>query len=139
LKANTNILKETQKEAAQQLLSTIIEGVLDKKAYEVVSLDLTNIEEAMADYLVICEGNSPTQVRAIAENVEYEVKHRLREYPLSKEGYRSSEWVLIDYANIVVHVFLKERRTFYGLEELWGDAATTTHYAEDGSSSVSIS
>ena len=70
-------------------------------------------------------------MRAIGDFVEYNVKQKLGEYPLSKEGFTSLDWVLVDYVHIVVHVFLKDKRDFYQLEELWGDANSVTHYSED--------
>lgn len=113
------------------LLKTIIDSILEKKGHHVVSLDLRAVEGAMTDFLVVCEGNSTTQVRAIGDYVEYNVKQQLREYPHSTEGFKSLDWVLVDYVHIVVHVFLKDKRGFYQLEELWGDANSTTHYSED--------
>ncbi|MGB1204876.1 MAG: ribosome silencing factor [Chitinophagales bacterium] len=113
------------------LLETIIDSILEKKGHQIVSLDLRTVEGAITSFLVICEGNSTTQVRAIADYVEYNVKQLLGEYPLSKEGFTSLDWVLVDYVHIVVHVFLKDKRDFYQLEELWGDADSTTHYSED--------
>ncbi len=127
-----NLLKNNQQPATnEQILAAIIDSVLDKKAHNVVSLNLTNLDDAVTDYLVICEGNSPTQVRAIAEHVSYNVKQLLGERPAFKEGFQSLEWVLVDYVNIMVHVFLKEKRKFYGLEDLWGDAAIVTHHEDD--------
>lgn len=105
-----------------QLLKSIVEGVQEKKADEVVCMDLTKIHEAFSDYFVICHANSSTQVRAIAESVEEFVEKEMDEVPLRKEGLMHGEWVLLDYGEVMVHVFKPEKREFYSLEELWGDA-----------------
>jgi len=130
----TKVIKNTTPTAIQELLRVIVDSILDKKGLNVISLDLTNLDESVADYLVICEGNSPPQVRAIADNVRHEAKKQLSERPTFKEGFSTLEWVLIDYINIMVHVFLKDKRQFYKLEELWADAAITTQYFADGTS-----
>ena len=127
-----NIQKKQEHDKSLELLQLIIESILDKKGSRVISLDLTNLDDAMADYFIICEGNSPPQVRAIADNIAYEIKKGLGEVPLHLEGMSNLEWVLIDYFNIVVHVFHKEKRGFYELEELWGDAAIATEHFPDG-------
>ncbi|MCL4120146.1 UNVERIFIED_CONTAM: hypothetical protein GTU68_053300 [Idotea baltica] len=103
----------------------MVDAVLDKKALEVTLLDLREVEEAICDYFLICEGGSPTQVKAIADNIQYRCKHELGEYASTVEGTSVAEWVLVDYFDIVVHVFLTEKRKFYNLEELWGDAKQT--------------
>ena len=126
----TKTLEKIDKKT-ETLLKTIIDSILEKKGHNVVSLDLRTVDAAITDFLVICEGNSTTQVRAIGDFVEYNVKQKLGEYPLSKEGFTSLDWVLVDYVHIVVHVFLKDKRDFYQLEELWGDANSVTHYSED--------
>lgn len=113
------------------LLKTIIDSIIEKKGHQIVSLDLREVDGAITDFLVICEGNSTTQVRAIGDYVEYNVKQQLRDYPLSKEGFTSLDWVLVDYVHVIVHVFLKGKRGFYQLEELWGDANSITHYGEE--------
>ncbi len=131
-----NIQKKQEHHNNLALLQLIIESILDKKGNRVVTLDLTNLEDAMADYFVICEGNSPPQIRAIADNIAHKVKKQLGELPLNLEGMNNLEWVLIDYFSIVVHVFHKEKRGFYQLEELWGDAAIVTEYFPDGTQST---
>jgi len=127
-----NIQKKQEHDKNLKLLQLIIKSILDKKGSRVISLDLTNLDDAMADYFIICEGNSPPQVRAIADNIAYEIKKGLGEVPLHLEGMGNLEWVLIDYFNIVVHVFHKEKRGLYELEELWGDAAIATEHFSDG-------
>lgn len=129
-KNNPNASKVTHN--AQQTLNIIIDSILEKKGIDVVSLDLSNLQDAMAAYFVICEGNSPPQVRAIADNVLEKVKQLTGQIPAAREGFGSLEWVLLDYLDIVVHVFHKNKRHVYQLEELWGDAAITTTYNPDG-------
>lgn len=118
----------------QALLQSIVEGMLDKKAENIVSLDLRNLPEAIADYFVICEATSHPQVRAIADSVVDNVRKKTNQKELHVEGYQVLEWVLVDYFDIVVHVFLKDRREFYEIEQLWADAQKITEYFEDGTS-----
>ncbi len=106
-----------------KILKTIIRAIRDKKAENIISLDLRKIKEAVADFFIVCEASNPQQVRAIAENVEYEIKINCDESPYKHEGYQKLNWVLIDYVNVVVHVMLPDARKFYRLEELWSDAA----------------
>lgn len=110
-----------------KLEDVIVEAILDKKGEEVVSLDLRQIEDAVVDFFIICHATSRTQVKAIADNVERKVNQVKGENPWHSEGYENLEWVLLDYVNVVVHVFLKERREFYQLEELWQDAERTDY------------
>ncbi|PWT71386.1 MAG: ribosome silencing factor, partial [Bacteroidetes bacterium] len=85
-------------------------------------LDLRKIHEAVADFFIICEASSHTQIRAIADFVETEVRKKCNEFPYKHEGLHALQWVLIDYVNIVVHIMLPESRRFYKLEEMWSDA-----------------
>lgn len=105
----------------------VIDAVLDKKAENVVSLDLRKIEEAITDYFIICHASTNTQIKAIAENVIHKVKEATGENPWHKEGFENLEWVLIDFVDVVVHVFKTETREFYQLEELWSDAVRQEH------------
>ncbi|MCG8699824.1 MAG: ribosome silencing factor [Bacteroidales bacterium] len=104
------------------LINNIIEGILDKKGREIVSLNLENIHHAICDNFIICHGDSNTQVSAIADNIEKKVKENLNIRVNHREGLQNAHWVILDYANIIVHVFLEEYRHYYNLEELWGDA-----------------
>ena len=106
-----------------KILKTIIQAIQDKKAQNIISLDLRKIPEAVADFFIICEGSSTTQVKAIADSVEEEVRSNCEELPYKHEGRTSLQWVLIDYVNVVVHVMLPESRRFYKLEDMWSDAA----------------
>ncbi len=115
----------THEPSADQLSQIVIHGMQEKKAKDIVLVDLRETDSAVADFFIICTGTSDTQVDAIADSVEKEVKDALKEYPLHVEGKTSKEWILIDYADVVVHIFKQEKREFYGLEQLWGDAKIT--------------
>jgi ribosome-associated protein len=104
------------------LVQSIINGILEVKGHDVVVLDLRSIKHAVADYFIVCHGNSHTQVQAIARSVEETVMKELGDKPWHSEGLRNARWVLMDYLNAVVHVFFKEERENYALEELWADA-----------------
>lgn len=110
-----------------KIFKTIIKAIKDKKGEHIVSLDLRKIPEAVADFFIICEATSQPQIRAIADQVEDEVKKQTGEGPYHHEGKENLQWVLIDYVNIVVHVMLPESRKFYKLEEMWSDAALEEH------------
>lgn len=110
-----------------KIIKTIIAAIQEKKGQHVVSLDLRKINEAVADFFIICEAGSQPQIRAIAENVEHKVKEKCEESPYHHEGYHNLHWVLIDYVNVVVHVLLPENRKFYRLEEMWSDASAEEH------------
>jgi ribosome-associated protein len=105
-----------------KIFKTIIQAVQDKKAQNIISLDLRKIPEAVADFFIVCEAGSTTQVKAIADSVEEEVRRNCDELPYKHEGRTSMQWVLIDYVNVVVHVMLPESRRFYKLEDMWSDA-----------------
>jgi len=110
-----------------KIFKTIIQAVQEKKAHNIISLDLRKIPEAVADFFIVCEGGSTTQVRAIADSVEEEVRKNCDELPYKHEGRTSMQWVLIDFVNVVVHVMLPESRRFYKLEDMWSDAPQETH------------
>ena len=110
-----------------KIIKTIIAAIQEKKGQNIVSLDLRKINEAVADFFIICEAGNQPQIKAIAENVEYQVKLKCDEDPYHHEGYQSLQWVLVDYVNVVVHVMLTENRKFYKLEEMWSDAVGQEH------------
>jgi ribosome-associated protein len=110
-----------------KIFKAIIRAIQDKKGENIISLDLRKVDEAVADFFVICEANNPQQIRAIADNVEDEVKKQTAESAYHHEGKQTLQWVLIDYVNIVVHVMLPESRKFYKLEEMWSDAPLEEH------------
>lgn len=105
-----------------KLLKVIIGAIQAKKGENILSLDLRNIPEAVADFFIVCEASSTTQVKAIGDFIEMEVKEQLGETPFHAEGRSSLNWVLVDYVNVVVHIMLPETRKLYSLEELWCDA-----------------
>lgn len=107
------------------LITTILEGIEDVKGKAIKILDLRDIENTVCDYFIICEGNSNTQVNAIVNAVQKKVSKTLKEHPWHVEGSDNAEWVLMDYVNVVVHVFQKHIRQYYDIEGLWGDAKTT--------------
>jgi ribosome-associated protein len=110
-----------------KIFKAIINAIQERKGENIVSLDLRKIPEAVADFFVICEVNNSTQLKAITDHVEDEVKIKCMEYPFKHEGRQGLQWILIDYVNIVVHVMLAEPRKFYQLEEMWSDAPMMEH------------
>jgi ribosome-associated protein len=110
-----------------KIFKTIIQAIQEKKAENIISLDLRKIPEAVADFFVICEASSTTQVKAIADSIEEGVRKNCDELPYKHEGRQSLQWVLIDYVNVVVHVMLPENRRFYKLEDMWSDAPQEKH------------
>jgi ribosome-associated protein len=108
------------------LLDAIVEGMQDRKAKNITILDISKLENRVTDYFVICDADSKTHVKSIADSVEDMVIKLTHEKPYHTEGQQNSEWILIDYINIVAHVFLRETREFYNIEGLWGDAEITT-------------
>lgn len=110
---------------ADQLITTILSGIEDVKGKEITILDLRDIENTVCDYFIICEGTSNTHVNAIVNSIQKKVSKDLKDNPWHVEGSDNAEWVLIDYVNVVVHVFQRQTRTFYDIESLWGDAKTT--------------
>ena len=110
-----------------KLIKTIINAIREKKGENIISLDLRKVNEAVADFFIICEATNQPQVRAISEFVEEEMKAKCDEYPYRHEGMKNLQWVLIDYVNVVVHVMLSDTRKFYKLEEMWSDAVTSEH------------
>ena len=109
----------------QQLIDKIVEAIQDTKGEDVKIFDLSGIENAVAETFIICSANSNTQVSAISGNVEKKVRNELKDRPWHVEGNDNSIWVLMDYVSVVVHIFQKEARSYYEIEELWGDAKIT--------------
>lgn len=112
---------------SSKIIKTIIKAIQEKKGENIISLDLRKINEAVADFFIICEAGNQPQIKAISENVEVKVKENCNENPYHHEGFQHLQWVLIDYVNVVVHVMLPETRKFYKLEEMWSDAAADGH------------
>jgi len=112
----------TEKNQQTILKDTIVSAIQEKKGKELVVLDMSNLEQSITDYFIICHGDSNIQVDAISEFIERQIKTELHENTIHKEGTENSLWVLLDYGDVVVHVFQQEQRSFYKLEELWADA-----------------
>ena len=110
-----------------KIIKTIIAAIKEKKGEHIISLDLRKINEAVADFFIVCEAGNQPQIKAIADNVEDKVNSICNEKPYRHEGYNKLQWVLIDYVNVVVHVMHTESRKFYKLEEMWSDAAAEKH------------
>lgn len=111
----------------KELLNVIIEAISEKKGEDIVSLNLSKIDGTVTDFFVITNANSSTQVDAIAHEVERTTREKLKQKVWKKEGYENSQWILLDYGSVVVHVFQTPYREFYKLEELWADAEITNH------------
>lgn len=106
----------------QDISEDIIESIQDKKGSAITILNMENIESAPASKFIICQGRSTSQVSAIADGIREDIQKKFDLKPYNYDGYRNSQWVVIDYGNIMIHVFLPEFREFYNLEELWSDA-----------------
>ena len=118
---------QTRLTKSSRIFKTIIHAIQEKKGEKIISLDLRKIPEAVADFFIICEATNNTQLKAIADSVEFEVKKNCGELPYKHEGRQGEQWILIDYVNVVVHVMLPEPRKFYRLEEMWSDAPAMEH------------
>ncbi len=111
--------------SAEKLSKAVVKGMHERKATDIVVMDLRKVKNAVADFFIICSGNSDKQIDAIADSVDEEVFKTYLENPWHSEGKENKEWMLLDYIDVVVHIFRKDRREFYALERLWGDAETT--------------
>lgn len=109
------------------LADAAIEGIREKKGFDIAVLDLRGLSHAVCDFFIICTGNSSTQVSALADSVEHVVRNKTGESPWHVEGHANAEWILIDFVNVVVHVFQPQARSFYGIEKLWADASVSYH------------
>ena len=116
---------QKMKASADELIALILEGIEDVKGVDINLLDLREIENTVCDYFIICNGTSNTHVNAIVSSVQKKVSKALQDKPWHVEGSENAEWVLMDYVNVVVHVFQKHIREFYDIEGLWGDAKVT--------------
>jgi len=116
------MVKNKTVQESTSISELVVYGIQEKKGNEIVRLDLRNIHSSVADYFVICHAESSTQVNAIAQSVEDEVFKALKLEPWRKEGLKQSEWIILDYIDVVVHIFKTDKREFYGIEDLWGDA-----------------
>jgi ribosome-associated protein len=112
---------------SSKIIKTIINAIHEKKGENVISLDLRKIPEAVADFFIVCEANNPSLLKAVADEVEHEVKEKCNESAYKHEGRQAQQWIIIDYIDVVVHIMLPEPRKFYQLEEMWSDAVATEH------------
>jgi ribosome-associated protein len=110
---------------SEKLSKAIVKGMQEKKASDIVVMDLREVKNAVADFFIICSGNSDKQLEAISDSVDEEVYKALKEKPWHTEGKNNKEWMILDYISVVSHIFRKDRRQFYSLEKLWGDAEIT--------------
>lgn len=111
--------------SSDKLAEIIAEGMAEKKAHDIRIMDMRNIDNAATEFIVVSHGESTTQVDAIAKSVEEEVKKITQEHPIHKEGHHNAEWILLDYFSVVTHIFIKDKRTYYNIEDLWADAKIT--------------
>ena len=117
--------KSKTQSASSMLAGIIIKGLQEKKGLEIVSIDLKNLKNAISDYFIVCHGTSRPHVEALADSVQQEVKLAVGANPWHAEGFENSEWILLDFVDVVVHIFQEPRRRFYNLESLWADAEVT--------------
>ncbi|MFN8438340.1 MAG: ribosome silencing factor [Cytophagales bacterium] len=117
---STKVLPETK-----LLLDLVVKGMQERKAKNITILDMSEVSGAMTDFFVICTGTSDSQVDAISDSIEEEVYNTVKYNPAHVEGKANKEWILIDYLDVMAHVFKKETREFFALEDLWGDAKIT--------------
>lgn len=125
MRKEINLMAKKEKNN-DQLIAHIIKGIEEVKGNDIDILDLREIENTVCDYFIICNGSSNTQVNAIVNSVQKTVSKALKDKPWHIEGSDNSEWVLMDYVNVVVHVFQKHIREYYDIESLWGDAKITS-------------
>ncbi len=113
---------DIKNDSSEQLVQAVVEGIQEKKGKNITILDLREVDGSICDFFVICDGDSNTQVDAIGDSVEDYVRKTLNDKPYHIEGKQNAEWILVDYVNVVVHVFQRPVREFYNLEGLWADA-----------------
>jgi len=117
---------QKRKASADELIALILQGIEEVKGHDINILDLREIENTVCDYFIICNGTSNTHVKAIVGSIQKTVSKAIKDKPWHVEGEDNAEWVLMDYVNVVVHVFQKQIREYYDIEGLWGDAKFTT-------------
>lgn len=114
--------KKKKTYSSEQIVELIVEGIREKKGKEIVTINFKGLDNTISDYFVICHGSSTSQVEAISDNISEFVRKKSSVKPWHTEGQRNAEWVLLDYVDVVVHVFLEPSRRFYKIENLWADA-----------------
>lgn len=123
--------KHLEKDDKENILRSAIFAMQEKKGKQIISLDMTKIHNSVTDYFVICHANSKIQVEAIYDNVVKIIREQCDTKPINKEGTENAEWILIDYFDVVVHIFLNDIRSFYHLEDLWADAIKKEYEGDD--------
>lgn len=106
----------------ENLIRSIIHGIQEKKGHDIVTFDLMKLKNSVSSNFIICHGDSITQVDSISKSVVESTIEQVNEKPVYSEGIENKEWILLDYIDVVVHIFLKEKREYYGIEDLWADA-----------------
>lgn len=122
--------RESTNPESNRIAEVIVHGIQEKKGKDIVRLDLRNISSSVSDFFIICHADSSTQVKAISDSVQEEMYKTFSEEPWHKEGFQNSEWILLDFVSVVVHIFKTEKREHYGVEELWGDAEVVHYQSE---------
>lgn len=120
------MVKKKTANLSTYLSEIAVHGIQEKKGNDIVRLDLRELNSSVSDYFIVCNANSSTQVKAIADSVEDEIYKLTKTNPWHKEGQENAEWIILDYFDIVVHIFKTEKREFFGIEDLWGDAESTS-------------
>ncbi len=120
-------LKVSKAAENEDFIPTIIDSIQDIKGKNIVKLDLRKLDDRPTDYFIVCEADSSTQVKAIANNIKVRLKDEIGEAPIRSEGIEGAKWILVDYFDVIIHVFYRETREYYDLEDLWGDAEFTNY------------
>ena len=116
-------MAKTEISESELLVSVLVAGLQEKKGEDITTLDLRNLKNTFAEFMVLCSGSNYKQLEALVDSAEDFARKQLKEKPFVREGVgQESEWLVLDFVNVVVHIFLKDKRDFYALEELWGDA-----------------
>lgn len=121
------MVKKKIENLSTYLSEIAIQGIQEKKGNDIVRLDLRELNSSVSDYFIVCNADSSMQVKAIADSVEDEIYKKTKTNPWHKEGLENAEWIILDYFDVVVHIFKTEKREFFGIEDLWGDAETTSY------------
>ena len=124
-------MRKKKDEKPLTLEERIIESIREKKGTNIINIDLTKLNNSICEFFIISQGESNTQVRAIAQNIEEKVKKHLKLNAFHTEGYENSQWILLDYNSVVVHIFQEKTRNYYKLEELWADGSLTIYPDEE--------
>ncbi len=125
--SQNDFMKQDERNNKKCILQQVVAAMQEKKAKDIIHLDLSVLPDAVTDYFIICHVSSKIQAGAVYDNVLEQVRKNCKEHPYHREGYENAEWILIDYVDVVVHIFLEEKRKFYHLEALWADAKMVSY------------